>query len=72
LQGQEVPNVSIERCPLCSSEYWSLYQTGCEPELPRLSEEVADLDEQRLSILKMVEQGQITPEEAEMLLDALE
>jgi hypothetical protein len=36
------------------------------------SEEVADLDEQRLSILKMVEQGQITPEEAEMLLDALE
>jgi hypothetical protein len=31
-----------------------------------------DLDEERLSILKMVEQGQITPEEAEMLLDALE
>jgi len=31
-----------------------------------------DLDEERLSILRMVEQGQITPEEAEMLLDALE
>jgi hypothetical protein len=30
-----------------------------------------DLDEERLSILRMVEQGQITPEEAEMLLDAL-
>ncbi len=30
------------------------------------------LDEERLSILRMVEQGQITPEEAEMLLDALE
>jgi hypothetical protein len=30
-----------------------------------------DLDEERLSILKMVEQGQITPEDAEMLLDAL-
>ncbi|MGD8624604.1 MAG: hypothetical protein PVJ34_08715 [Anaerolineae bacterium] len=32
----------------------------------------ADLEEQRLSILRMVEHGQITPEEAEMLLDALE
>lgn len=32
----------------------------------------ADLDAERLSILRMVEQGQITPEEAEMLLDALE
>jgi hypothetical protein len=31
-----------------------------------------DLDEERLSILRMVEQGQITPQEAEMLLDALE
>jgi hypothetical protein len=30
-----------------------------------------DLDDERLSILRMVEQGQITPEEAEMLLDAL-
>ncbi|MFC2037448.1 hypothetical protein ACFLYD_05705, partial [Chloroflexota bacterium] len=30
-----------------------------------------DLDEERLSILRMVEQGQITPQEAEMLLDAL-
>ena len=36
------------------------------------SEEGSDLEEQRLTILKMVEQGQITPEEAEMLLDALE
>jgi hypothetical protein len=32
----------------------------------------ADLDAERLSILRMVEQGQITPEDAEMLLDALE
>ncbi len=30
-----------------------------------------NLDEERLSILKMVEQGQITPAEAELLLDAL-
>lgn len=30
------------------------------------------LDEERLTILKMVEQGQISTEEAEMLLDALE
>jgi hypothetical protein len=31
-----------------------------------------DRDEERLSILRMVEQGQISPQEAEMLLDALE
>jgi hypothetical protein len=31
-----------------------------------------NLDEERLSILRMVEQGQITPQEAEMLLDALD
>jgi hypothetical protein len=31
----------------------------------------SDLDDERLSILRMVEQGQINPEEAEMLLDAL-
>lgn len=31
-----------------------------------------DLDEERLSILRMLEQGQISPEEAEMLLDALQ
>jgi hypothetical protein len=31
-----------------------------------------DWDEERLSILRMVEQGQISPQEAEMLLDALE
>ncbi len=30
-----------------------------------------DLDEERLSILRMLEQGQISPEDAEMLLDAL-
>lgn len=30
-----------------------------------------DLDEERLGILRMVEQGQISPQEAEMLLDAL-
>lgn len=30
-----------------------------------------DLDEERLSILRMVERGQITPEDAELLLDAL-
>lgn len=41
-------------------------------EVTTAPEEASDLDEQRLSILKMVEQGQITPEEAEMLLDALE
>jgi hypothetical protein len=31
-----------------------------------------DLDEERLTILRMVERGQITPEEGEMLLDALQ
>jgi hypothetical protein len=38
-----------------------------EPEEPE-----PDIEEERLSILRMVEQGQIKPEEAEMLLDALE
>jgi hypothetical protein len=37
----------------------------------RPMEPVPDLDEERLSILRMVEQGQISPQEAEMLLDAL-
>ena len=32
----------------------------------------SNLDEERLSILRMLEQGQIAPEEAEMLLDALQ
>jgi hypothetical protein len=36
------------------------------------AEPAPNLDEERLSILRMVEQGQITPEEAEMLLDALQ
>jgi hypothetical protein len=45
---------------------WSV-DISVDPEEPG-----PDLDEERLSILKMVEQGQITPEEAEMLLDALE
>ena len=40
---------------------------GLEP----AGEPEPSLDEERLSILKMVEQGQITPEEAEMLLDVL-
>jgi hypothetical protein len=31
-----------------------------------------DLDEERLTVLRMVERGQITPEEGEMLLDALQ
>ena len=31
-----------------------------------------DRDQERLTILRMVEQGQITPKEAEMLLEALE
>ena len=35
------------------------------------TEPESDLDDERLSILRMVEQGQINPEEAEMLLDAL-
>ncbi|MGD8489682.1 MAG: hypothetical protein PVI68_11745 [Anaerolineae bacterium] len=35
------------------------------------SDPALDLDHERLTILRMVEQGQITPQEAEMLLDAL-
>ena len=40
--------------------------TASEPLGPEV-----DLDEERLSILRMVEQGQVTPEEGELLLDAL-
>jgi hypothetical protein len=39
---------------------------------PMPMDPLANLDEERLSILRMVEQGQITPEEAEMLLEALQ
>jgi len=35
-------------------------------------EPAPDLDEERLTVLRMVERGQITPEEGEMLLDALQ
>jgi hypothetical protein len=38
---------------------------------PMASTADSQQDEERLSILRMVEQGQINPEEAEMLLDAL-
>jgi hypothetical protein len=41
-------------------------EEDAEPEHPEW-----DVEEERLSILRMVEQGQISPEEAEMLLDAL-
>jgi hypothetical protein len=55
-------------------------QSEREVEAPEMVDEQAgepvasmpDLEEERLSILKMVEQGQISPGEAEMLLDALE
>lgn len=43
-----------------------------EPAAEAAASAGVDLDAERLSILRMVEQGQITPEEAEMLLDALE
>jgi hypothetical protein len=36
------------------------------------AEQGPDLDEERLTVLRMVERGQITPEEGEMLLDALQ
>jgi hypothetical protein len=43
-----------------------------EPHEEYAAEPGPDLDEERLSILRMLEQGQIAPEEAEMLLDALQ
>jgi hypothetical protein len=43
-----------------------------EPAAEAAASAGVDLDAERLSILRMVEQGQIAPEEAEMLLDALE
>jgi len=47
------------------------WQEG-EPDEPVAAATVHSLDEERLSILRMVEQGQITPEDAELLLDALD
>jgi hypothetical protein len=47
------------------------WDTGSEEEYDAVDPQ-ANLDEERLSILRMVEQGQITPEEAEMLLEALQ
>jgi hypothetical protein len=35
-------------------------------------ERSADRDQERLTILKMLEQGKITPQDAELLLEALE
>jgi len=46
------------------------WQEG-EPDSPLEAAPAAGVDEERLSILRMVEQGQITPAEAELLLDAL-
>lgn len=56
------------------------HRSGAEVEMPEMANSEAnepwepepDLEEERLSILRMVEQGQISPGEAEMLLDALE
>ncbi len=50
---------------MAGAEEWQVGEAD-EPSVP-----APDLDEERLSILKMVEQGQITPAEAELLLDAL-
>ena len=48
------------------------WQEG-EPDVPMAEAAPApSTDEERLSILRMVEQGQITPEDAELLLDALD
>jgi hypothetical protein len=47
------------------------WETGGSAEAVVDREPGLDLDDERLSVLRMVEQGQITPEEAEMLLDAL-
>lgn len=51
----------------------SMDEEADRPDGPAPAEEPqASLDEERLTILKMLEQGQVTPEEAGMLLDALE
>jgi hypothetical protein len=52
-------------------EYEARGQGKATQEAHEPPEPEPDLDEERLSILRMVEQGQISPEEAEMLLDAL-
>jgi hypothetical protein len=47
------------------------WQTEVAEEKSPAGEPQPDPDDERLTVLRMVEQGQITPEEAEMLLDAL-
>ena len=47
-------------------------QDWAEEEIHEPAGAEPDLDEERLAILRMVEQGQITPADAEMLLDALQ
>ncbi len=56
-EGQEGPESKAQDLPVETA------YKAAEPE--------PELDDERLSILRMVEQGQINPEEAEMLLDAL-
>jgi hypothetical protein len=62
--GQAGPATAGATAPV---EDW---QEG-EPDVPPAEAPAPSLDEERLSILRMVEQGQITPVEAELLLDAL-
>ena len=48
------------------------FAMGQDPAEDYEAEPGPDLDEERLSILRMLEQGQISPQDAEMLLDALQ
>jgi hypothetical protein len=54
------------------AEHLQEAQDWADEGVPEPGEAEPDLDEERLAILRMVEQGQITPAEAEMLLDALQ
>jgi hypothetical protein len=68
LQRQEARRTGVEIVVGDDPAEDAYEEYGPEPGL----EPGPDLDEERLSILRMLEQGQIAPEEAEMLLDALQ
>jgi len=74
-QAQEAIQRALSRMEAWRGEYVARKEIpaegpSVEPAVPTPAGEPSD--EERMAILRMVERGQITPDEGEMLLDALE
>lgn len=67
-QAQEAIQRVLRRLEAWRDEYAARKQAAAEAP----SEATIATDEERMAILRMVERGQITPDEGEMLLDALD